>query len=495
MLALVSLDNRPCNVRFPQQIAAIAGFELRTPPDATLGFFNTPGRPDELARWLDRVAYAEALIVSIDMLAYGGLVASRKPHLTAQNALENLEVLRTFRQRHPNTPIYAFNVLMRLAITLDGDEAIAHYYNVMRYARLVDEAERFNSEYLREELRKVRNEIPPTVLNEYHAARDRNHTVNREMISWLSEGVFEYLLITQEDATEYGLHRREQDDLLKHVAQLGVEEKFSLHPGADEADLTLLARHWNSPTRFRMHWSSQEDSHRIAPFEDRPYDQALAQHIAAVRGEWLEESDSGEADFELFVNAPVGGTQTDEKEGDRAARAARLNSFARQLCEAIEAGKRVALCDVAFPNGGDNVLLEELEKRRVLGRLLVFGAWNTAGNTTGTVLAACGALKHANFSEEAQRLARQFLFERLVDDWYYQSRVRGRIEKTARELHISPLRMEAETAEPVEAQARRELRGFAHLLAQRHFQAQLQRCEVHLPWHRTFEVDLHAELA
>jgi hypothetical protein len=494
MLALVPLDNRPCNLRFPQQIAAIAGKELRTPSESTLGFFNTPGNPAEIARWLRNLPEVEALVVSVDMLAYGGLVASRKPRVPQEEALERLEVLREWRQQHPNTPIYAFNVLMRLAITLDGDDAIAHYYNVMRYARLVDEAERFNSDYLREELRKVKHEIPPAVLNEYHAARARNHAVNLQMIEWLGQGVFDYLLITQEDATEFGLHRREQDELLARINELGIADKFSLHPGADEAELTLLARHWNSGARFRVHWSSREDAHHIAPFEDRPYDQALAQHVAAVRGTLLEESDT-DADFEFFVNAPVGGSQNEEKDGDRALRAARLNHFVRQLVESVEAGKAVALCDVAFPNGGDNLILEELEKRRVLGKLTAFSGWNTAGNTTGTVLATCVALKYAGFNEGAMKLAKQFLFERLVDDWYYQARVRQRIEKTARELKLSPLRMEAEASDPIESQARRELRGFAHLLAQRHFGAQLQRCEVALPWHRSFEVDLRAELA
>jgi hypothetical protein len=309
----------------------------------------------------------------------------------------------------------------------------------------------------------------------------------------LGQGVFDYLLITQEDATEFGLHRREQDELLARIQTLGLAEKFSLHPGADEAALTLLARHWDTGVRLRVHWSNPEDAHRIAPFEDRPYDGALSQHVAAVRGE-LVQDDAEAADFELFVNAPVGGGQTDEKDADRALRAARLNAFVRQLSQVVEEGRHVALCDVAFPNGGDNVLLEELEKRRVLGKLKVFGGWNTAGNTTGTVLSVCAALKKANFNAESLGLARQFLFERLVDDWYYQSRVRQRIEKTAREKNLSPLRMDEQTSEPIESQARRELRGFAHLLAQRHFHAQLQRCEVKLPWHRSFEVDLRAEL-
>jgi len=490
MLALVPLDNRPCNVRFPQQIATIGGSRLATPPDNMLGCFEVCGRPDLINRWLHDLPEVEALIVSIDMLAYGGLVASRHATHAEDEALSRLQILREFRQARPDTPIYAFNILMRLAVTLSSDAAVANYYNIMRYARLADEAGRFESDYLRAQLQQVIAEIPPEVLLDYRAARARNHAVNGRMIDWLADGVFDYLLITQEDATEFGLHRREQDALLSRVGTLGMESKMSLHPGADEAALTLLARHWNTDVRFALHWSSQEDARRIAPFEDRIFDQALAQHIAAMRGVIVE----ADADFELFINAPVGGSQKDETPPQQIARAARINPFVRELAAAIEAGQRVALCDVAFPNGADNVLMSELEQRGILGKLAVYGGWNTAGNTTGTVLSQCAALRHsgdwANINSAANR---QFVFERLMDDWFYQARVRAHLEKSAREQHLSPLNM-GDGYTPIEAQARRELHGYARLMAQRQFGTSLRHWDVTLPWRRTFEVDLHAEL-
>ena len=504
MLALIPLDNRPCNLRFPAQIAAIGGTNLLTPPENLLGFFNTPGEPLGLAKWLEQVPPIEALIVSIDMLAYGGLVASRRTVTTEAAALEQLQVLRDFRQAHPQTPIYAFNILMRLAVTMDSDEAIANYYNVMRYARLVDEAERFNSEHLRDELHKVRAEIPQPVLREYLNARARNNAVTCRMIDWLAEGIFDYLLITQEDATEFGLHRREQLALMARVEQHGVAAKMSLHPGADEAALTLLARHWDTGVKFRVHWSSLEDAHHIAPFEDRPYDEALALHVASMRGALVEAGDSSqEADVELFVNAPVGGWYKEENEAERTARATRQTAFIRALSEGVTAERPVALCDVAFPNGADNLLLTELEKRKLLGKLLAYGGWNTAGNTTGCLLAQCAAVKRAQTLAPgastiaprlSQQLNRQFLFERLVDDWFYQARVRARVEKAAREQEISPINM-GEKYAPVEAHTRRELRGFAQLLAQRHFGTTLRECAIALPWHRTFEVDVRVQLA
>ncbi|MDQ3812405.1 MAG: DUF4127 family protein, partial [Armatimonadota bacterium] len=503
MLALIPLDNRPCNVRFPRQIAAIGGSELLTPPDAILGYFSTPGRPEELIHWLHNVPPVEALLVSIDMLAYGGLVASRRPLVSQETALARLQVLRQFRAARPQTAIYAFNILMRLSITADTDEAVIHYSNVMRYAKLADEAERFNSAYLREQLQQVTEQIPPHVLQDYLAARARNHTINLRMIDWLAEGIFDHLLITQEDCSEFGLHRREQDALQQKAREHDVAVRWSLHPGADEAALTLLARHWNTGVRFRVHWSNPEDARRIAPFEDRPYNRALAEHIASMCGELVAEvnevpgasafSDAtGDAavDFELFVNAPVGGFQKDEGEAERGLRTARLRAFVRAMEQAIESGQHVALCDVAFPNGGDNVVMAELEKRKLLSQLAVYGGWNTAGNTTGTVLAQCAALKRSgNFQSAANR---QFLFERLVDDWFYQAHVRTRIEKAAREQGVSPVNL-GEDYGPVEAQTRRELRGFAQLLAQRHFGVGLSRCDVSLPWRRSFETDVRVE--
>jgi hypothetical protein len=268
--------------------------------------------------------------------------------------------------------------------------------------------------------------------------------------------------------------------------------------------LTLLARHWNTGVRFQVHWSSHEDAHRIAPFEDRPFDESLVQHVAAMRGVLVDENDANDnepVNFHLFVNAPVGISQKDESEGDRALRAARLMSFVRDLTTVAEStsttdssAPRVALCDVAFPNGADNVLMTELEKRRLFAKLAAYSGWNTAGNTTGTVLAQCAALKNAGYSDAAFELNRHFVFERLVDDWFYQSQVRAHIEKSAREQGISPLNMGQDYGS-VEAQARRELRGFAQLLAKRHFGVAVQNSEITLPWGRTFEADVRVNLA
>lgn len=487
MIALLPLDDRPCNTRFPQEIAAIGGDCLCHPSRAMLGRFNTPAESAPLQEWLDGLPEVEALIVSVDMLAYGGLVASRKTTTALETAHSRLQILEAWHQKRPQTPIYAFNVLMRLAITMDSDAAVPHYYNVMKYARLTDEAARFGGEK-EAELREVKAQIPPEILAQYHEARARNHAINLSMIDFLARGTFSYLLVTQEDCTQFGLHRSEQTELLARAAQLKVEARFALHPGADEAALTLLARHWNSGISFRIHWSDAVRKRDIAVFEDVPYEDALHSHIAAMGGHISDQN----GDFQLFVNAPVGGSQKDEAEAEKNAREAVLAAFCDSIERAITQEQRVALCDVAFPNGADELLLSLLQKRGILGQLSVFGGWNTAGNTTGTVLAQCAALCRAG-DEESQMLNRRFVFERLVDDWGYQARVRAELEKIARARGFSPLSMNGQ-ARGIEEIARVQLGDFAREIAPQ-FGASVEKLEVCLPWSRTFEVEVGARLS
>jgi len=495
MLALLPLDDRPCNTRFPTEIAAIGAEELILPPRAALGRFNRAGDFSALRDWLFALpADLSALILSVDMLAYGGLVAARRTHTSLETALEHLEIVREWRASRPNVPVYGFNILMRLAITMDSDAAVPHYYNIMRWAGLVDEAARFPSSEKTEELARLQAQIPAPIMAEYLGARARNHAVNLRMVEWLSQGVFDFLLITQEDCTEFGLHRREQAELLGKVADWCVCDQFNLHPGADEAALTLLARHWQTATQFQIHWSSEARKREIAVFEDVPYEDALSSHICAMGGAVSEDPNA----IQLFVNAPVGGSQCAQSAESQNARREALKPFVADLQTALRAGKQVALCDVAFPNGADNVLMDAMLglDEPLVAKLLAFGGWNTAGNTTGTVLAQCAATQRAQKLGKSAQSApknRRFVFERLLDDWYYQANVRAKLEKLARESGFSPLSMNGHTA-GVEAMAREAMSEMAEKIAREQFGAKLREIQVHLPWGRTFEVDFGAKL-
>lgn len=48
-IALIPLDDRPCNTRFPLEIVRIAGGEILLPPRELLGGFTRPARSKDVA--------------------------------------------------------------------------------------------------------------------------------------------------------------------------------------------------------------------------------------------------------------------------------------------------------------------------------------------------------------------------------------------------------------------------------------------------------------
>jgi len=118
-LVVIPLDDRPVTLQLPRMLGAIAGTTVATPPRALLGRYLRFGEPDAILRWLraDAPADAAAFIVSTDMLAYGGLIASRTPATPEFLALSRLRELAAFRRIRPRAGFAAFGTVMRLAPT------------------------------------------------------------------------------------------------------------------------------------------------------------------------------------------------------------------------------------------------------------------------------------------------------------------------------------------------------------------------------------------
>jgi hypothetical protein len=159
--------------------------------------------------------------------------------------------------------------------------------------------------------------------------------------------------------------------------------------------------------------------HNIAPFEDRACDATVGAQIAAVGG--LLTDDIDQADVVLAVSPPferTGDADPHWRDHDSAQRRACLLPGIQEIAGWIDAGRTVAIADLAFANGAEPVLVELLLQHCDMPKLAAFGGWNTAGNTLGTVLgSACVPCRNA----DARRLA---LSHRLLEDWGYQSGAR-----------------------------------------------------------------------
>src|SRR5690606_9148298 len=114
-LALIPLDERPVNTALPVRLGRVANCEVVLPPRHMLGTKKELGAYEGLGDWLSSVASeVDGLIVSIETLAFGGLIASRTTHLPLEQAQQRIAVLKQIKASRPQLPIFAFTLVMRI---------------------------------------------------------------------------------------------------------------------------------------------------------------------------------------------------------------------------------------------------------------------------------------------------------------------------------------------------------------------------------------------
>ncbi|MEI0739705.1 DUF4127 family protein [Paenibacillus sp. JTLBN-2024] len=140
----VPLDDRPCNLDDVVVQARAAGIQVITPDaedvknrldteaDAegnTLLDTHSPvfGDTDRIRRFIQKhILAVDGFIISSDMLAYGGLIGSRRFRTSGGGTYPDydpettglLDVIREIKQTCPHKPVYVLDTIMRLATTV-----------------------------------------------------------------------------------------------------------------------------------------------------------------------------------------------------------------------------------------------------------------------------------------------------------------------------------------------------------------------------------------
>lgn len=513
-LYLVPLDDRPATLQYPELMAKIADQALIEPPSALLGRFTKPGATDALQHWLRRRHYArgDALIISIDMLLYGGLIGSRLDTVPKSRAMAGLSVLEEIKYAHAWLPILAFNCIMRLAPTADKSTR-AYRSALQRYVEVADEADRTGDGKAKAEAASLRGSIPDAALERYEAARRRDHAVNIEMIRLVKDGVIDFLVLCQDDARIFGPHRQEQAALEKEIARLDLASRVRIYPGADEVAMTLIAKqvnaHYHFTPKIAPIFPSVSAGRIVDANEDRPLAETVSRQVAALGAESVAPE---KADLLLYVNPPQ-------------RTAGELAALLERVAADVQAGRLVIVADVAMfhaeTGGSDPDLIAGLKRRRLLDKLAAYASWNTAGNTLGTALSQGNLyLIHKRFRSTSpaqalrgQRAHLEFLLQRYINDYGYHTQVRPRAGVYIQESLRAPVdELEPADYAKVNAQVRRELESFARAFFVAHFKGQryaisnsddrgktlvirdLEKLGVSLPWPRAFEVRIDLSL-
>ena len=481
---LLPLDERPCNRLFPQMLGQSAGdVELLLPDKNILGDKKRPADTkliaDFLRKNIDGCTYA---IIAIDTLVYGGLIPSRLHHLSKEEALTRLEVLKELKELNTNIKIYAYNCIMRTPQYDSSDEEPDYYteygFALFRRKYLLDYEERHGLDEAEEaELKAIK--IPDEVIADYETRRDFNTEINLEVINYLENGIIDFLVFPQDDSSPYGYTAISQKPVNDAVKEKKLDFKTMIYPGADEVSLSLLARAYNVfhglEPRFYPLYSSVLGPTLVPLYEDRPMFESLKSHLRVIRAKLALTPDK--ADFILAINSPGKAVQdTFDEEFDISYSSYRnLLDFCYQIRDFLADGQKVALCDSAFCNGGDLGLIRYLDEMEILDKLCSYAGWNTNCNTLGTTLA------QASLGSNIYNL-----LYRIIEDVCYQTYVRHDIANTE-DIGVDD-DITARLSE-IEALIKDRLgECYATLkISQKH---PVEIKEVYLPWKRMFEIGM-----
>ena len=422
---LVPLDSRPPCRQHVVDLGRIGGIDVVTPPADCMDYYSQPSDTKAMRDWLMNEARpGDAVIISIDQLLYGGLLAAREGQAPEAKQDELVTYLRAFHAAHPDVPVYAFSILPRLTPqdTIDGyDERRA----LIAYSRLVgrkaaglaiDEAE----------LARLRAKISDASLATYEAHFAENAALNEKLVALTKDGTLTRLVLGQDDGEPYGIPNIEKASIQLTIQSLGLtEQQCFLTHGADEIAQTLLAAYVcdrnDYHPRIAITAADSNAKTRIMPYMAVDCETVAEEKIRLLGGTVADSE--GNADLTLFLSA------NDSDEGSLDTRQAAVQSIASYLTgdTSKNAMPPLALVDLSKHFDAAEPLLPLLLDRDVpLTRLAAYAGWNTTSNAIGTALAAATIREACARSpltpDEARALAAEsarFLQNRVLEDFFY----------------------------------------------------------------------------
>lgn len=439
-IGFLPIDNRPVCYTLPQQIAAIdSSIEFFIPKRDMLGDLTKYADVEGIFDWLNNLPDLDAIVISLDTAAYGGLISSRRCPETFEQIRCGIERLKEILKRK-NAKIYAFSSIMRISNNNVNEEE-KEYWNI--WGKRI-----FDYSYQTHKLgceSCITNIIPSEILDDYMATRKRNFEINKIYLEWQKEGLFEVLVFSKDDCAEYGFNVQEAQILEK----LGGFVKT----GADEIPLTLLARAIGGDVSVNTVFAEPEQIHLISNYEDVSVEKSVLGQLE-LAGCNVSEN----ADITLFVNNFL------NSQGEIVMK--RTTTPYRGDFSRPERNYMAA--DVRFANGADNAFMEKFLTAGMGDNFYGYSAWNTSANSLGSLICAAKVKFLAkNYNNTAFKRLHAV---RLLDDWAYQANVRQMLSVPDREKLAALMK-------PFEKRVSE-------------FLGMEIKAEYYFPWNRLFEVEV-----
>ena len=379
-ICFVPIVNRPVCYSLAKDIAAIdEDIELLTPPREFLGDLTKSARVNEILDWLENIPACDAMVLSLDTIAYGGLIPSRR----SPDSLEEIKArLNRLKPLLKNKKVYAFSSIMRISNNNYNEEEKEYWKD-------------WGKKIFEYSYSGVNDGIPRAILDDYLATRKRNFEINKTYLNW----GLNTLIFSKDDCAPKGFNV----DEARELERLGAKTKT----GADEIPLTLLARAIEKEIKVFVEFTEPDYKDCISNYEDVSIEKSVQGQLEL--GGFTQVLTREEADIILVVNNFV------ERQGEHVM-GWTTQPFRKTFTPPDEP---YAVADVRYANGADNdFVVQILQDFPAYG----YAGWNTSANTLGSLLA--GVKVKWNAKKYSDKAFRKLQMIRLLDDWAYQANVR-----------------------------------------------------------------------
>jgi len=484
-IAIIPIDNRPVCYTLIEQIAKIDDdLKLFLPDRTMLGGLDFEADVDGILSWLENLEKVDALIISLDTLAYGGLISSRRCDAPLEEIKDRLDKIKEILIEKC-TRIYAFSSIMRISNNNVNEEEKEYWneygknifdYSYNFHKESIEGLEAWNRGRLVEKKMSYLqtsnlsglpecSKIPQEILEDYINTRKRNFEVNKIYLDWINDGILDTLVFSKDDCAEFGLNVLEARELEKIINEKNLPALVKT--GADEIPLTLFARaisELNRPLKVSTVFLEPKEKDLISNYEDISIEKSVIAQLE-LSGCLIVEED--QSDVILMVN-------NFEKRQGEIVMGVDTKPFSSNL-KLPE--KKFIVADVRFANGADDEFVKCFfakfpEMTIDFDKFYGYSAWNTSANTLGSLICVCVVRFFAEKYNEAAFKELQLV--RFLDDWAYQSKVRQALKKLSNEpnsFHIKTLML-----------------AFENQLKE-YFKMDF-KVEYSFPWNRFFEVEV-----
>lgn len=483
----VPQDDRPVSLNYTVATAEEAGYTVLTPPVHLISGSDFKGYPDEIWLWVEQnIQKADAVVLSTDTLIYGGLVDSRKHNDSMATLERRLARLNNLRNK-TTAPIYGFGTVMR-SPRASGSGTEPDYYsyfgpNIFRIAALQDKQDSDGlTQAEQAELFGLMATVPVEYLQDWFDRRQKNMRINRGLIDATKKHIFSYFALGHDDTSARSQSAME-GRYLNNYSNGIPDSEYGSFPGADQLGLLLIARahvdrSGKSPTFSTIYPLGAGES-TVPRYEDQPVGITINEHIKAVGG---KVNSSGKPDILLAIDTPLSATTGEAEVFDNFAMPSpAIKSFVDKIEEAIDMGVTVGVADVAFSNGANNLLMGELERRKLLYKVGTYNGWNTASNSVGYAIAQ--AILSKSMKSEGHRL---MLAQQYLDNWGYQANVRKDLYRMQESIRVDNVKYAGAVSPQITEKLMEDIQTFG----QEHLGLDPRQISATLPWNRLFETEI-----